>query len=341
MPQVKFTDKFLGFLSKQTIVIILIGLFIVFSVLSPNHFLSVRNIQNVSRQISFDAIIAFGQVLVLIAGGIDLSVGSVLAMSAALTMGLQPHGVGFAIAVALLMGVGVGMVNGFLVVKAKIIPFIVTLGTMTTVYGAMLTYTQQEPIPGQVSWFPNIGNGDIGPIPIPILIVLAMLVIFHLLLTYTRFGRDIYAVGGNLEAARLTGIHIDRARFWSYVISGFCAALAGVLLASRLNSSTIHIGLQTPLAVITACIMGGASMLGGRGSAVGAFLGILALGILANGMDLLSIFTYQQLAIRAIILILVVAIDAFNTTTTQKRLSRASAIGAQPHRSRKGKIPEV
>lgn len=320
-------DRLLSILAKQTVFIVLVGLILFFSLTTP-HFLSDRNVHNVARQISFDAIIAFGMVVVLIAGGIDLSVGSVLAMSAALTMGLQPHGVGVAVASALAMGVGVGAVNGWLVTRLRIIPFIATLGTMTLVYGWVLAYTSQDPIPGRVEWFTLFGDGDLGPFPIPFVIALVLLLTFHGLLTYTRFGRNLYAVGGNKEAALLAGVRVERYQFRSYIISGLCASFAGVLLASRLNSATIHIGLNTPLNVLAATIIGGASMLGGRGSAIGAFWGVLALGILDNGMNLRAVPTYYQIGLRALILITVVAVDAFYITSVSSKLSRSSAIGA-------------
>lgn len=324
----KILDRIVSLISGQSILIMLVMLIVLFSILTPSRFLSSENIGNVSRQISFDAIIALGMLVVLLTGGIDLSVGSVLSLAAALTMGLQPHGVGVAVAAAIVMGLAVGAFNGLMVTKGRVMPFIVTLGSMQIVYGIMLTYTHQEPISGTVAWFSVFGNGNLGPLPIPLLIMLVMLLIFHVGLVYTRFGRSLYAVGGNEEATRLAGIDANRVRFAAYVISGFCAALAGVLLASRLNASTIHIGLQTPLYVVAACIMGGASILGGRGSAVGACLGILALGILGNGMGMLGIPTFTQLAIRALILIAVVAIDAFYATTIRQRLQRSSAIGA-------------
>ena len=329
MPRESFVEKIRNLLTRQTIVIVLVGLIALFSILNPQRFLSGENIHNVARQISFDTIVALGQLVVLIAGGIDLSVGSVLAMAAALAMGLQGHGVGVAVAAALLMGIGVGVFNGLVVTKGKVVPFITTLGSMTAVYGAMLTYTRQEPIPGQVEWFTIFGSGSVGPVPIPTIIMLVLLVVFHLLLNYTRFGRNMYAVGGNSEASRVAGIQVARYQFWPFVLSGFCAALSGVLLASRLNSSTIHMGQQTGLLVIAACVMGGSSILGGRGTAIGAFFGVLALGILDNGMNLLSVFTYYQMAIRAAILIAIVAIDAFYATTVRRRLMRASAIGAR------------
>jgi ribose transport system permease protein len=300
-------------------------LFAIFAVLSPGRFLSGENTQNVARQLSFNAIVAFGQVIVLIAGGIDLSVGSVLAMAAALAVGLQDYGVGTAVAAALLVGVGTGALNGWLVTKAKIPAFISTLGTMTGVYGLLLTYTQQRPISGQVEWFTLLGVASLGVTPVPVIFMLVLLVVFQLMLTYTRFGHNMYAVGSNEEAAYQAGIRVDRQRFWAFVISGFCAALAGVLLAARLNSASIHMGQETAILVLTGCIMGGASILGGRGSVVGAFLGMLALTILTNGMNLLSIFTYHQLAIRAILFIAVVAVDAFYVTTLRRRIAKSAA----------------
>lgn len=329
MNEMSLSKKLLRILTDQTILVVLVGLVIVFSILNADRFLSPENIHNVARQVSFDTIVALGQVVVLIAGGVDLSVGSVFAMAAALTMGLQSYGVGTAVLAAIGMGLVVGTINGLLVTKGKIVPFIATLGTMTVVYGAMLTYTQQQPIPGQVEWFKVLGAGSVGPVPIPTIIMALFVGVFHVLLKYTRFGRNLYAVGGNKNAARLAGIQADRPVFWSFVLSGLLTAVSGVLLASRLNSSTIHMGQQTGLLVIAACIMGGASMLGGRGSAIGAFLGILALAILTNGLNLLSVFSFYQTGIRALLLIGIVAVDAFYATTVRKRMMEASAIGAQ------------
>jgi ribose/xylose/arabinose/galactoside ABC-type transport system permease subunit len=237
-------------------------------------------------------------------------------------MKLQPHGVPVAVGAALLFGLLVGAVNGLLVTAVGIPPFIATLGSMTVVQGLMLTYTDQQPIPGHVGWFTAFGAGNLGPVPVPTIFLAAAAVACYWLLNHTRTGRNLYAVGGNPEAARLAGISLARHRFLPYVASGFCAALAGVLLASLLNTSTIHIGLDTPLAVLAASIMGGASLLGGRGSVGGTLLGVLALGVLANGMDLLGVFTYYQIAIRAAILVAVVVVDSFYTTRVQARARR-------------------
>ncbi len=323
MAEVSPVEKLLGFLARNTVLIVLLGLVLFFSIATPKVFLSGENITNVARNVSFDAIIAFGEVIVLISGGIDLSVGSVLAMAVATTVGLQGYGVPVAVALTLLMGIGVGLVNGLLVTRFRIVPFIATLGTMEAVYGAMLTYTGERPIGGRVEWFASISNGTLGPVPIPAVIMLALLVLFQLMLSNSPFGHHMFAVGSNPEAARMSGVRIDRNRVGAYVLSGFCAALSGVLLASLMNSSSTQVGQQTPLYVIAGCVMGGASILGGRGSVIGAFMGVLALGILENGMALLSVFTYNQLAVRAIIFVLVVAIDAFYYTTVRKRLGTA------------------
>ena len=189
-------SSIIKFVGKQTILVVLIGLVLVFSLLSGATFLSGQNLQNVARQISFDGLVGFGQAICLLAGGIDLSVGSVLSMSAALTMGLQPMGVGVAVLAALLFGVLIGAVNGLLVTRFRIVPFIATLGTMTLVRGLMLTYTRQQPIAGTVESFTFWGSGSIGFIPVPIVITLAVMLLLHLFLQYTRFGRSLYAVGG-------------------------------------------------------------------------------------------------------------------------------------------------
>ena len=319
MHRVSFAERMWGFLARYTVLIVLTGLVILFSILSPR-FLTVANTQNVAGQLAFNAIAAFGEVVVLAAGGIDLSIGSVLAMGAALAMGLQPHGVGVAVIAALVMGIGVGALNGWLVTRIKLPPFIATLGTMTGVYGVMLMYTQEQSIVGQVEWFTLLGTGRIGTVPVPTIIMLVLLVVFQVMLTRTRFGHNMYAVGSSEQAAYQAGIPVDRQRVLAFVISGCCASLSGVLLAARLNSSSMQIGLQTNLLVITGCVMGGASLAGGRGTALAAAVGTLALTVLNNGMDLLSVFTYKQIGVRAVIFLVVVAVDALYVSTVSKRL---------------------
>lgn len=311
-------NRIKALIAKLPILAILVGLILVFSIMIPDIFLSPFNIENLFRQASFDSLVALGMTLVLIGGGIDISVGMVMAMSAALTMGLQTQGVFIAVLTALLFGLVIGIINGFLVTKLKIVAFITTLGMMTCIQGLMLLYTHQQPIPGQVAWFSDIGNGSLWIIPYPILIFAIIAVIFYVMLTYTRFGRNIYTAGGNQEACRLAGIKPGKYIFFTFVFSSFLSSLAGVLLASRLNSSTIHLGGDTALLAIAASIMGGASLFGGRGSVLGAFLGVLCLQIVSNGMDLLGVFTYYQYAIKALILIAVVVVDGYYSSRFRK-----------------------
>lgn len=310
------------YILKQNIIILLAVLFIFFSIFVGDLFLNIRNLHNLTRQISFNIPLALALTVVFIAGGIDISIGSVLSMSAAITMKMQPSGTYLAVFVALLFGVFIGAINGFLVTKGKIVPFIVTLGTMALVRGMMLTYTLQKPIIGQDEAFQFWGAGSIGIVPTPIIVVLLVALILFIVLKYTQFGRNLYAVGGNSEAAFLSGIRVNKFKFYSFVISGFLAAIAGVLLASRLNTSTPHIGLDSANWAIAAAIMGGASMMGGKGNVFGSVLGVVTLGILVNGMNLIGVHTYFQIGIRALILLVVVIIDAISAVNLRKRLEK-------------------
>jgi ribose transport system permease protein len=310
---------------SQTAVLVAAAIFVTFAISANEYFLTLGNLENVARQISLDAPLVFGQAVVLIAGGIDISVGSTMAMAAGLTVGLQPFGTPVAVVAALAFGATIGAFNGFLVTKGRIVPFVATLGTMSVVRGLLLTYTKQQPISGIDDAFTWWGGGSVGIVPVPLLITLALLVGLAIFLRRTRAGRNLYAIGGSREAAYLAGIAVGRHQFLAYVISGTLAAVSGVLLASRLNSATVQLGNDSALLSISAALIGGASLLGGRGRIVGAFLGVLALGMLTNGMNLLGTDTYYQIAVRASILIAVVAIDAFSITVARRRLAAAAA----------------
>jgi ribose transport system permease protein len=314
--------KIAQYILKQNIIILLVVLFVYFSISVGHYFLNIQNLHNLTRQISFDIPLALALTVVFIAGGIDISVGSVLSMAAAITMKMQPSGTYLAVFVALLFGTFIGAINGILVTKGKIVPFIATLGTMTLVRGIMLTYTLQKPISGVDEAFQFWGGGSIGIVPTPIIIVLFVALILFVVLKYTKFGRNLYAVGGNSEAAFLAGIRVNKFKFFAFVISGFLAAISGVLLASRLNSSTPHIGLDSANWAIAAAIMGGASMTGGKGNVFGSVLGVVTLGILVNGMNLVGVHTYFQIGIRAMILLIVVIIDAISALNLRKRLEK-------------------
>jgi ribose transport system permease protein len=303
---------------KKTPLFLFILTITFFTLMLGSSFFNLLTFTNISRQISIDAPIVIGQAIVLISGGIDISVGSVMAMSAAIVIGTQSLGLVVSIVLALFFGIFVGCINGLLVTKGKIVPFIATLGTMSVVRGLVLVYTDQKAIVGTLPSFEFISGGTIGFIPIPFIISLTILFIFHSLLTKMRIGRNFFAVGGDLDNAFLAGVPIFRSRFMPYVISSTLASISGILLASRLNSANPQIGLDTALASIAAAIIGGASLLGGRGSVFGAFLGVATLGVLSTGMNLLGITTHLQIGIKALLFISVVVIDAVIVKRTQR-----------------------
>ncbi len=304
---------------QQTAALIAVAIFLTFALSANEYFLTWGNAGNVARQVSLDAPLVFGQAIVLIAGGIDISVGATMAMAAALAIGLQPYGTLTAVLAALAFGAAVGACNGLLVTRGRIVPFVATLGTMSVVRGMLLTYTEQQPLSGSDEAFTFWGGGNIWFVPVPLLITLVILVALIVFLQRTRAGRNLYAIGGNRDAAYFAGIPVDRYLMLAYTMSGTLAAVSGVLLASRLNSATVQLGNDSALLAISAALIGGASLLGGRGRIVGAFLGVLALGMLTNGMNLLGITTYAQIAVRALILITVVALDAFSRTVARRR----------------------
>jgi ribose/xylose/arabinose/galactoside ABC-type transport system permease subunit len=312
-------NRLISFGGQRTAALIAAAIFITFAFSANEYFLTWGNAENVARQVSLDAPLVFGQALVLIAGGIDISVGSTMAMAAALTIGLQKYGTYPAVIAALAFGAAIGACNGLLVTRGRIVPFVATLGTMSVVRGMLLTYTRQQPLSGTDEGFTYWGGGSIGFVPVPLIITLLILGAPMIFLQRTRAGRNLYAIGGSREAAYLAGIDVDRYLMLAYTLSGTLAAVSGVLLASRLNSATVQLGNDSALLAISAALIGGASLLGGRGRIFGAFLGVLALGMLTNGMNLLGVTTYAQIAVRALILITVVAIDAFSRTLARRR----------------------
>jgi ribose transport system permease protein len=313
-------------LNRQTALLVALAITAFFAVEVPGLFLTPGNLANVARQVSLDAPLVFAQTLVLVAGGIDISLGSTMAMAGALVAGLQGYGAPVAVAAALSFGLGVGALNGVLATRFRIVPFVATLGTMSLVRGLLLTYTQQQSIPITDTSLIRLG-GDLGPLPVPLLCSLALLAALSLVLDRTRTGRDLYATGGNREAAYLAGVAVERSLFLAFLASGLLAALGGVLLAARLNAATVQLGTDTPLLTISAAMIGGASLLGGRGTMTGAFLGLLALGVLTNGMNLLGVHTHYQIAIRAVILIAVVALDALGARLARRRAAARATAG--------------
>jgi ribose/xylose/arabinose/galactoside ABC-type transport system permease subunit len=288
--------------------------FLLFSFLSP-HFATVDNLMNVTLQTSITAIIAVGMTFVILTAGIDLSVGSVVAFGGVLTtIGLRldlPGPVAYAagIALGLLFGVASGSLAGLFVTKLRVTPFIVTLALMTIWRGAAFVVTEGRPVWELPEGFAEIARGRLLFVPIPTIIMAVVFVLAHGILTRTRFGRYVYAVGGNREAARLAGINTDAVLMKVYVFSGVLAALSGILLASRVNSGQPNAGLMYELDVIAAVVVGGTSLFGGRGTIMGTLIGSLLIGVLRNGLNLMNVESYVQQVIVGVVILLAVMMD--------------------------------
>jgi len=291
-------------LARFGLVLALIALVIILSALS-DRFLTQSNIINVLRQISINAIIAAGMTVVIIGRGIDLSVGSLLALTgvvgASLAVGGLPAGI--AIAAALGLGLAMGVFNGAFVAYAGIAPFIVTLAGLTIFRGLALAFTDGRPISGLPPAFFTIGYGSFLGLPVPVWIMLGFLILTHVILRYTALGRAVYAIGGNEEAARLSGIPVRRVVLFTFAYSGLAAALASMVLTGRLNSAQPSAGVMFELDAIAAVVVGGTSLFGGKGGVFGTLVGALIIGVINNGMNLLNVPSfYQQIVKGGVIL---------------------------------------
>jgi ribose transport system permease protein len=290
------------------LVLVSVGL----AVLSPD-FLTVANLLNVMRQVSINALIAFGMTLVILLGGIDLSVGSILALSSVGIATLIQSGVNPMLATLLgvVGGGAMGLLNGLVVSKGKVAPFIATLASMTILRGLALVVSGGSPITGFNSdLFSMLGGGYVaGLVPIPVVWMLIMFGLFAFLLKKTVFGRHVYATGGNEEAARLSGVKVDQIKLWVYTISGAMSAMAGVVLTSRLNSAQPTAGSGYELDAIAAVVLGGTSLTGGRGWIFGTLMGALLIGVLNNGLNLLGVSSFYQQVIKGVVILLAVLID--------------------------------
>ncbi|HEY3368110.1 MAG TPA: ribose ABC transporter permease [Symbiobacteriaceae bacterium] len=285
--------------------VVLLG--VVLSILS-NRFFTTGNILNVLRQVSINAIIASGTTLCIITGGIDLSQGSVLALSAAIMAGLAATGTNplLAAAVSLAIGAALGMAGGVVITKGKVPPFVATLATMTIARGLTLVYTEGRPISGLPAALTWLGTGYVGPIPAPVVLMVLVVGGMYVFLSHSVTGRFIYAVGSNEEASRFAGIPIGRVKVIAYALAGSLSALAGIILTGRLNSAQPTAGMGFELDAIAAVVLGGTSLSGGEGSVLGTVVGALIIGVLDNGLNLLNVSSfYQQVAKGAVILIAV------------------------------------
>ncbi|GAD88914.1 ribose ABC transporter permease protein [Vibrio halioticoli NBRC 102217] len=304
-------------LIEQKSLIALIFLIIVVSILNPNFF-TVDNILNILRQTSVNAIIAVGMTLVILTAGIDLSVGSVLALCGAFAASLvaMEVPVAFAVPTALLAGAALGGISGIIIAKGKVQAFIATLVTMTLLRGVTMVYTDGRPIStgftdtaDAFSWF---GTGYALGIPIPVWMMVIVFASVWYLLNHTRFGRYVYALGGNESAAQLSGINVDRVKIGVYAICGLLAALAGIIVTSRLSSAQPTAGMGYELDAIAAVVLGGTSLMGGKGRIMGTLIGALIIGFLNNALNLLDVSSYFQMIAKATVILLAVMVDNKN-----------------------------
>jgi ribose transport system permease protein len=295
----------------------LLAIILVLSILSPS-FLSLSNLLNVLRQVSINALIAFGMTFVILTGGIDLSVGSILALSSAIVAQLLASGMSFipALFIGLLVGALLGLFNGLVITQGKVAPFIVTLATMTVYRGLTLVYTDGRPITnmGDDLAFQMFGRGYFFGIPVPVITMLITFILLYFLLKKTTLGRKTYAIGGNEEAAILAGIHVSRVKWFVYTLAGLLSALAGVILTSRLHSAEPTAGTSYELDAIAAVVLGGTSLSGGKGSIVGTLIGALIIGTLNNGLNLLGVSSFYQLVVKGLVILIAILLDRKSTS---------------------------
>ena len=300
--------QFKDMIRRYGILIGLIGLITGFSVLS-DRFFTISNMLIVMRQTSIVAFLAVGMSFVILGAGIDLSVGSVLAFSGAVGAGvMQNGGIFFGILAGLALGTALGTFNGIVITKLKIPAFIATLAMMAIARGGTLVYTDGRPITGLPSSFAFLGRGYIGNVPFPIILMLIIFILAYIVLKLTRFGRYVYATGGNINAARASGIKVDNVIISTFAISGFLSGLTGMVLASRLNSAQPTAGVGYELDAIAAVVLGGTNLFGGEGELWGTLVGAFIMGILNNGLNMLNVSSFYQQVVKGIVILIAVTV---------------------------------
>jgi ribose/xylose/arabinose/galactoside ABC-type transport system permease subunit len=321
-----------SFLARFAPLIFLLVLMAVFAFMEPR-FLSSINLFNVMRQVSITGLLAIGMTFVILTAGIDLSIGSLLAfaglvaaaiakggMQDRFTVGDEAIGYGWPLAAlgAIVVGLAGGYLQGLAITQLKVPPFVVTLGGMSVFRGAALLFAAGGPISGFDKAFTWWGQGKIGPVPVPVIIFLIAAIVAHIALRHMRYGRKVYAVGGNLEAARLSGLNVNAIICSVYVIMGFFAGLGAFVLAARLNSAEAVAGTGYELTVIASVVIGGTSLFGGVGSIFGTVVGTVLIGVLLNGLVLMNVSSYIQQIIIGVIIVLAVAFDTFAKSRRRK-----------------------
>ncbi len=308
-----------GFLQTYGILIALVVVCIGLTVLNE-YFLTTRNIVNVLRQTSINGILAIGLTFVILARGIDLSVGSVVALAGVVAASLAttsstaavaggPYPVALALVAGIAVGAACGAVSGAVVARFNVPAFVATLGMLSAARGLTLLYSDGRPVPALTDGFRYIGNGDLWGVPMPVVLFALVFVVAWWTLTQTRFGRHVYAAGGNPHAATVSGINVGRIRFAVFAISGGLAGLAGMILAARTGSALPQAGVAYELDAIAAVVIGGTSLAGGVGRVTGTVIGALLIGVVNNGLDLMGVESYYQLVIKGVLIVAAVLLD--------------------------------
>ncbi|MCK5517455.1 MAG: ABC transporter permease [Desulfobulbaceae bacterium] len=314
------TKVWLANLAQRYGILIVLVVCCIFLSVASEYFLTPRNIINVLRQVSINGILAIGMTFVILMRGIDLSVGSVVALAGVVAASLATTsstamvaGGPYPVAIALLAGVGVGAAcgafSGAVVSRFNVPAFVATLGMLSAARGLTLIYAGGKPVPALTPEFRWIGTGDILGIPLPVILLALVFLLSWLILSYTRFGRHIYAAGGNPQAAKVSGINVSRIQLIVYMISGMLSGLAGMILAARTGSALTQAGIAYELDAIAAVVIGGTSLSGGVGKVTGTLIGALLIGVMNNGLDLMGVASYYQQVIKGMLIVAAVMLD--------------------------------
>ena len=306
-------------LKKFSTLIILVVLVVIFSVASPN-FLRVNNLLNVLRQVAVIGILTAGMTYVIISGGMDLTVGAYLGLSGVALAGVP---VPAAVILTIVLMTVIGIVTGALIVGLNVSAIVITLGMMTVVRGLAYIFSGGLPVYDIPDLIVFLGQGYVAGIPVPVIIMVIIVVIAGLILKYSYFGRYVYAIGGNVEAAKLAGVSVNKITISLYGISAFLASIAGIVLTGRISSGAPASGTGTEMDVVTAVVIGGISVNGGKGSMLGAFLGAVIIGVLSNGLTIMNIGEYYQQVVKGLVLILAVAFDVLANKEKVKKVKEA------------------
>lgn len=314
------TKVWLSGVAQQYGILIAFVLCCIFLSIASEYFLTTRNILNVLRQVSINGILAIGMTFVILMRGIDLSVGSLVALTGVVSASLAttsstamvaggPYPVVFALLAGLAVGAACGAFSGLVVSRFNVPAFVATLGMLSAGRGLTLLYAGGKPVPALTPEFRWIGTGDVLGIPLPVIILGVVFLLSWLILSYTRFGRHIYAAGGNPHAAKVSGINVSRIRLIVYVISGLLAGIAGMILAARTGSALTQAGIAYELDAIAAVVIGGTSLSGGVGRVTGTLIGALLIGVMNNGLDLMGVESYYQQVIKGMLIVAAVMLD--------------------------------